>query len=130
MTYRPILIALAAFLTLSACTDADWSWTMHYIGISEGSGGPPPARPMQSKAMPAGTATAGTLAAGTMAAPRTAEAMSPPAQPAARSGIDPFCEAVARQDSQGNDFDAPTQQRVFAQSYSQCVRIFGNVKPN
>ena len=130
MTYRPILIALAC-LALSACTDADWSRTMNFIGVSEGSGAPPPAgaRTMQSKPMPAGTSTVGTVAAGTMVAPRTAEAMSRPA-PGARPGVNPFCEAVARQDSQDNDFDPPTQQRVFAQSYGQCLRIFGNAKPN
>ena len=37
-----------------------------------------------------------------------------------------FCEAVAEQDAQGNDFDAATQKRVLIKSYRQCVAIFGS----
>lgn len=129
MTYRPILIVLAAGLALSACTDADWTRTMHYIGVSEGSGAPPP-RPAQARTMPAGAMPA--RPAGTMATEaRTAEAAPRPGEPAQviQPGVNPFCASVARQDSEANGFDAPTQQRVFVQSYQQCVRVFGNAKP-
>ncbi len=120
MTYRPILIALAATLALSACTDADWSRTMHYIGVSEGSGAP-----AQARAMPARPMAARPMATGA----RTAAAR--PAEPpqVVQPGVNPFCASVAKQDSESNDFDAPTQQRVFVQSYQQCVRVFGKVTP-
>ena len=126
MTYRPILIALAASLALSACTDADWSRTMHYIGVSEGSGAPPP-RPAQARSMPVGAVPARPMATGA----RTAEAAPRPAEPpqVVQPGVNPFCASVAKQDSESNDFDAPTQQRVFVQSYQQCVRVFGKVTP-
>jgi hypothetical protein len=135
MTTRPILIALAAGLALSACTDADWTRTMHYIGISEGSGAPPP-RPA-ARAMPATPAPGGTMPTGAMpdrpmaTGARTAEAAARPAEPpqVIQPGVNPFCASVARQDSEANDFDAPTQQRVFVQSYQQCVRVFGNANP-
>jgi hypothetical protein len=124
MTYRPILFALAACLALSACTDADWSRTMNFIGVSEGSGGPPPA---QARAMPARSAPGGAVPSQA----RTAEAEPRPAEPpqVIQPGVNPFCASVAKQDSEANDFDAPTQQRVFVQSYEQCVRIFGKVTP-
>ena len=37
-----------------------------------------------------------------------------------------FCMSVATQDAGGNDFDPATQQRVFVQSYRQCVAVFGD----
>jgi hypothetical protein len=132
MTTRPILMALAAGLALSACTDADWTRTMHYIGISEGSGAPPPA---QARVMPARAAPSGAMPARPMTTPmatepRTAEAARPGEPPQViQPGVNPFCASVARQDSEANDFDAPTQQRVFVQSYQQCVRVFGNANP-
>ena len=61
-------------------------------------------------------------------APMTAQAAPAPA--AMPEGAQPqpnqFCMSVATQDASGNDFDPPTQQRVFVQSYRQCVAVFGD----
>jgi hypothetical protein len=35
-----------------------------------------------------------------------------------------FCRSVASQDATGNDFDAATQTRVYAQSYAQCAALY------
>jgi hypothetical protein len=105
-----LALALAATFALSGCTDADWSHTMNFIGIDEG------AQPATVK-RPVARATA-------RPAPQTA-----PPQTAQATAVNPFCASVAKQDSEGSDFDAATQQGVFVRSYQQCVAIFGNAKP-
>jgi hypothetical protein len=102
-----LITALAAALALSACTDADWSHTMNFVGIDDTSQAAPAPRPVaQAKPVPAA-----------------------PAQTAQAGGVNPFCASVAKQDSERNAFDAATQQGVFVRSYQQCVVVFGNVTP-
>ena len=102
-----LVAVLAAAVSLSACTDADWSHTMSFIGVDDTT--QPAPRPVARRAMPAATAA--------------------PAQTAQVAGANPFCASVAKQDSERNVFDAATQQGVFVRSYQQCVTIFGNVAP-
>lgn len=104
---------LAAALLLSACSDQDWNHALTYAGLG-GSHEDQPAQPADS---PHPTAMAQSAPAQTAPAP-VPEGAQP--QPNA------FCEAVASQDATGNDFDPPTQQRVFVQSYRQCVAVFGD----
>ena len=102
--------ALAAAFILSACTDADWSHGMSFIGLDD--------------------ATPATMAR--PAAPRPLAKAAPrpvaPAQTAQVNGPNSFCAAVARQDTEGHGFDAQTQQSVYVRSYQQCVTVFGNVQ--
>lgn len=109
---------LAAALFLSACTDQDWNHALTYAGLGphENQAAPPAASP-RPMAQPQSMS----------AAPVTAEA-APAAMPeGAQPQPNAFCEAVASQDATRNDFDAPTQQRVFVQSYRQCVTVFGDM---
>jgi hypothetical protein len=106
-----IAAVLATAFALGACTDADWSHNMSFIGLDD------------QPAAEAGSQPAARTAAATPAAP---VALPQGAQPA---GLNPFCAAVAKQDSESNDFDATTQQGVFVRSYQQCVTIFGNAGP-
>ena len=102
-----IVICIAAALLLSACSDQDWSHALTFVGVGGSKAAPAQPRPVaQSRPM-------------AQAAPTQAPAQhaAPPNQ---------FCESVASQDAQGNDFDPATQQRVFVQSYQQCVAVFGN----
>lgn len=83
---------------------------MNYVGADDQQSAPP-AQPAQ--------------------APQPQAAAARPAQPATvreaqTPKLNSFCENVAKQDSEGNAFDAPTQQRVFIRSYQQCVAIFGD----
>ena len=104
-----IVICIAAALLLSACSDQDWSHALTFVGVGGSKAAPAQPRPVaQSRPM-------------AQAAPAPAQA---PAQQAAPPNQ--FCESVASQDAQGNDFDPATQQRVFVQSYQQCVAVFGN----
>jgi hypothetical protein len=109
-----IAAVLATALALSACSDADWSQSMNFVGLDNSD---------QAEAQPAAQATPQPVAQVTPppgAQPaQTAQAMTP----------NPFCSAVAKQDSESNDFDAATQQGVFVRSYTQCVTIFGNAPP-
>jgi hypothetical protein len=105
-----LVAVLAAAISLSACTDADWSHTMSFIGVDDTT--QPAPRPVARRAMPAAPV-----------------ATAAPAQTAQVAGANPFCASVAKQDSERNAFDAATQQGVFVRSYQQCVTIFGNVAP-
>jgi hypothetical protein len=92
-------LALIFCLLLAGCTDADWDHVMSYGGSDE------------AEVMPA-------------TAPRTAA--PPPATLAAapEPANTDFCRSVATQDASGNDFDQPTQARVYARSYAQCLAIY------
>ena len=103
-----LIAALAAAISLSACTDTDWSHTMSFVGLDDAPQAEEPAPRPVAQAAPAPAAPAQTVAAG---------------------GTNPFCASVAKQDSERNAFDAATQQGVFVRSYQQCVTIFGNVTP-
>ena len=101
-----LAIALAAAFALCACSDSDWSRGMSFVGLD----GSPTAEPVTAQAAPAQMPA------------QTAQA-TPPA------GNNAFCAAVARQDSERNPFDAPTQQGVFTRSFQQCMTIFGSASP-
>lgn len=105
----PRIVALiAAALLLSACSDQDWSHALTFVGVGGSKAAPVQPRPAaQTRPM-------------AQAAPAPAQ-VAPQAAPPNQ-----FCESVASQDAQGNDFDPATQQRVFVQSYQQCVAVFGN----
>jgi hypothetical protein len=108
MNIRIAVLGLAAIL-LSACTDQDWNHALSYVGANDqpAAAAPAPQRPAPQ--------------------PAAARAAPPaPVQQAQAPKLNSFCENVAKQDSEGNDFDAPTQQRVFIRSYQQCVAIFGD----
>jgi hypothetical protein len=92
-------LALTFCLLLAGCTDADWDHVMNYGGSEE------------TDAVPA-------TAAHPAAPPPATAATAPEAANA------DFCRSVATQDATSNDFDQPTQQRVFARSYAQCVAIY------
>jgi hypothetical protein len=105
---------LAAALLLSACSDQDWNHALTFTGLGGSHENPSPqpvaaARPAQP-------------------APVTAQAGSMPASvpEGAQPQPNAFCVSVATQDASGNDFDPATQQRVFVQSYRQCVVVFGD----
>ena len=107
-----LVLALGAAAILSACTDADWSRGMSFVGLDDASDAR--ARPVAKAAPVARTV------------PRPVAQMAP-AQTAQANGLNPFCAAVARQDAEGHGFDAPTQQGIYVRSYQQCVTVFGNV---
>lgn len=88
---------LLSCLLLAGCTDADWSDTLTGLGLDDA---PAP----QQVAMPA----------------------PPPPGPLEQRPENPdgFCQAVAHQDADGNDFDAPTRQRVFQARLAQCQAMF------
>ncbi len=111
-----LVLALAAVSLLSACTDADWSRNMSFIGLDDTAG---------DKAQAAAEAAPQPMP---QSAPRPVAqaATAAPAQ-TAQAGVNPFCAAVARQDADGHGFDAATQQGMFVRSYQQCVTVFGNV---
>ena len=102
-----LAVALAATFALSACSDTDWSRGMSFVGLDDSQIAEP-------------------------ASPAVADAAPVPAQTAQATpaaGGNAFCAAVARQDSERNAFDAPTQQGVFTRSFQQCMTIFGNASP-
>lgn len=108
MTSRIAALIAAAFL-LSACSDQDWNHALSFAGL----GG------SKQASTPAAQPRATTLAAAPAPAPAQAAGAAP--QP------NQFCASVASGDANGNDFDPATQQRVFIQSYQQCVAVFGDV---
>jgi hypothetical protein len=93
--------ALTFCLLLAGCTDADWDHVMNYTGLEE--------QDAASDEVPR-----------TAAPPPAAVA----AAPAAETGNADLCRSVAAQDASSNGFDQPTQQRVFARSYAQCMAIY------
>jgi len=103
-----LAVALAAAFTLSACSDNDWSRGMSFVGLDDNQTAQP-ASPAIAEAAPAPVST------------QTAQATQP-------AGNNAFCAAVARQDSERNPFDAPTQQGVFTRSFQQCMTIFGSAQ--
>jgi hypothetical protein len=111
-------LALAAASLLSACSDADWSHSMSFVGLDDSA---------DNQAQPTADA-APQVATQTASAPvvQPPGAQAAPAQ-TAQAGVNPFCAAVAKQDADGQGFDAPTQQGIFVRSYQQCVTVFGNV---
>lgn len=112
-----LVLALAAASLLSACTDADWSHGMSFVGLDD-----TPDIAAQPVAAPRPVAQTARRPVAQVAAAQAA-----PAQAAQASGVNPFCAAVARQDADGHGFDAATQQGMFVRSYQQCVTVFGNV---
>jgi hypothetical protein len=106
-----VALALAAASLLSACSDADWSHGMSFVGLDESA-----------------SATATTPDPVPQAMAQTAPRPVAAAQTAQANGPNPFCAAVARQDTEGHGFDAATQQGVYVRSYQQCVTVFGNVE--
>ena len=111
-----ITFCLAAALFLSACSEQDWNHALTFTGLGDSRENPSPP--------PAAARPAPVTA---QAAPATAQ----PAPAAMPEGAQPqpnaFCMSVATEDASGNDFDPATQQRVFVQSYRQCVAVFGDV---
>ena len=105
------LICVAAAL-LAGCSDADWDRNLSFVGIGD--------RPAPQRAQPVRRAEAPTQVSRQAAPAQLAQQAAPAPAP-----LDPFCQAVATQDSQGNGFDQPTQVRVFQTSYNQCVMMFG-----
>jgi hypothetical protein len=90
-------------LALAGCTDADWDQALNYTGLRGSAEEPEDAAP--------------TPAARSVAAAPPAEAVAP--EPANTE----FCRSVAMQDASANGFDQPTQQRVYARSYAQCMTM-------
>ena len=112
-----LALALAAASLLSACSDADWSRNMSFIGLDDkANDSAEPVAEAAPEAQSAPQAVAQTAAAQPAAPAQTAQA-----------GVNPFCAAVAKQDADGHGFDAATQQGMFVRSYQQCVTVFGNV---
>lgn len=112
MNSTRIALLIAAAFCLSACTDQDWNHALSFVGVKGGQNAAAPAQAARPAQQP------------TAAAARPAPA---PAQTAdAAPKPNEFCLGVATQDSQANDFDPATQQRVLVQSYRQCVAIFGD----
>jgi hypothetical protein len=97
-------VALTLCLLLAGCSDADWNHALNYTGLGADE-----------------DAAAETAPPATPAAATTAAAPEAPALPAANNDL---CRAVATQDATSSDFDAATQQRVFARSFAQCVTIY------
>ena len=110
-----LALALAAASVLSACTDADWSRNMSFVGLDDSAG--KTAEPAAEVAPPQPAAQAALRPVAQAAPAQTAQA-----------GVNPFCAAVARQDADGHGFDAATQQGMFVRNYQQCVTVFGNVE--
>jgi hypothetical protein len=110
-------IHIAAFLAaacfVSGCSDQDWNHALTFTGLG-GSHDNPSAEPA-------------TAAQREAPAPMRAQVASAPIPEGAQPQPNAFCESVASQDSQGNNYDPATQRRVFVQSYQQCVAVFGDV---
>lgn len=111
-----IVTFLAAAMLLSACSEQDWNHALTFTGLNS-------APENQPAAAPAPRANAAPVTA-----PMTAQAATPaPIPEGAQPQPNAFCESVASGDAKSNDFDPPTQSRVFVQSYRQCVAVFGDV---
>lgn len=103
--------ALAFCVLLCACTDTDWNRTLNYTGLN---GTQDSTADMTERSDSAHVSA--------VAEPK-ATAVQPQAPAQDDSNIS-LCRAVATQDATSNDFDPPTQQRVFARSYAQCLAIY------
>jgi len=110
-------IHIAAFLAsavfLSACSDQDWNHALTFTGLGGAHD--------NSAAEPAAAAQRAAPA------PMRAQVASAPIPEGAQPQPNAFCESVASQDAQGNNYDPATQRRVFVQSYQQCEAVFGDV---
>ena len=96
---KPLILAVC--LLLAGCSEADWNHALNYTGLN----GDEDATAEAAQPAPAAATTA--AAPGAQAMPNTE-----------------LCRAVATQDATSNDFDAATQQRVFARNYAQCMAIY------
>jgi len=94
---------LAAACLVSGCSDQDWNHALTFTGLGGAHD--------NSAAEPAAAA----------------QVASAPIPEGAQPQPNAFCESVASQDAQGNNYDPATQRRVFVQSYQQCVAVFGDV---
>jgi hypothetical protein len=103
-------LALISCLLLAGCSDTDWDRALNYAHL----GGSP------SEDIDAPVRTAAPRPA---AAPQAVAAAPAPVGPVVPENAD-LCRAVATKDATENGFDPATQQRVFAQSYAQCVAIY------
>jgi hypothetical protein len=113
-------LALISCLLLAGCSDTDWDHALNYAHLG-GSSSEDVDAPVRTAAPRPTTAQQPAAAPQTVAA--TATAAPAPVTAAAPDNAD-FCRAVATQDATENGFDPATQQRVFAQSYGQCVAIY------
>ena len=100
---------LALCLFAAGCTDSDWNHMLNYGGMAEEEAAPPAQAAVQAEAQAQAQAQPATTAA--------------PAAAAEPTNAD-FCRNVAAQDATRNGFDQPTQQRVFARSFQQCVATY------
>jgi hypothetical protein len=107
-------LAFVSCLLLAGCTDTDWDHALNYAHLG-GSPSEDVDAPVRTAA-PQPRAVPQTVAATAAAAPAPVTAAAP-------DNAD-FCRAVATKDATENGFDPATQQRVFAQSYAQCVAIY------
>ena len=98
MQLRPLFVSLALF-ALGGCTDADYEHGLSYVGLDDSESGAPIQR-------------------------EPAPVIATDLPDSVTSSSDPFCQSVAQQDATSNDFDLPTQQRVFTRSYTQCLALF------
>jgi hypothetical protein len=106
-----IVAFLAAACLVSGCSDQDWNHALTFAGLGGAHDNAPDAQPVANAAP----------------APRTAQVTTAPIPEGAQPQPNAFCESVASQDTQGNNYDPATQRRVFVQSYQQCVAVFGDV---
>jgi hypothetical protein len=97
---KPLILTVC--LLLAGCSEADWNHALNYTGLNGDEGATAEAT---QPAAPAATAAA-------------------PEAPAQAMPNTELCRAVATQDATSNDFDAATQQRVFARNYAQCMAIY------
>ncbi|HUO03144.1 MAG TPA: hypothetical protein VMU31_10225 [Rhizomicrobium sp.] len=104
-----IVISLAAACLLSACSEQDWNHALSFTGLGGSHEDQPAPPPPQARSAPPAQVAAAPIPEGAQPQPNA------------------FCESVASEDAKRNDFDPPTQQRVFVQSYRQCVAVFGDV---
>jgi hypothetical protein len=96
-------LALTFCLLLAGCTDGDWDHALNvFSSDTQDAADDAMSQPVQ---------------------PVTSQPVAAAAASAEPSNSD-FCKAVAAQDATGYGFDQPTQKRVFAQSYAQCVAIY------
>jgi hypothetical protein len=99
-------VAIIFCLLLAGCSEGDWNRALNYTGIG-GEDADTTADAVQPSASTSSAATATPVQAPVQEAPNN-----------------DLCRAVATQDATSNDFDPPTQQRVFARSYAQCLAIY------
>jgi hypothetical protein len=100
MKFFPFAMALSA-LALAGCSDADWNHAMTYSGL--------------------GPQRIAADATGVLPGENTPP---PPAQTSTAPDTS-FCQSVAKKDATSDGLDAATQQRVFQQSFQQCIQMFG-----